>query len=359
MPVFEVRPDMHANAALPTFRHGHATANGRLVLSVILLIAVGAFGCWLVGARSLEVGTDTSTYATFFERFDQGPIDTRMEPGFVFISYLLSRLHLGVQGYQTALFGFLLLTVCVSARRYFNYLDAKRGYLNLLSASLMLLFLSPMFVNASINTVRQGLSALLVFAALLSFQQRKWWLFIVYGVVATSMHLSSLLYLAFAPALLLNARLLRYGAAFAFVLYCSGLSMTLVRALAPAAYSLVMTYAANPNYRSGVRIDFALFSIFWYALPLLLAPLLHQPYREKIKDSTAVYLVMLLPFYAIGWGSYSNRYLLPAFLSASLMLAAIMCYGRFALLRNSLLVSMGLVASCGVFYFYVTRVIII
>jgi hypothetical protein len=351
---------MGTGATFAPLRIGRpATANAGLVLSVLLLFVVAAFGCWLVGTRSLEIGTDTSTYAAFFERFDQGPVDTRMEPGFVFVSYLLSRLGLGVPGYQTALFALLLGIVCISARRYFDYLGATRGYLTFLSASLMLLFVSPMFVNASINAVRQGLAALLVFAALLSFQQRKWWLFVLYGALATSMHLSSVLYLAFAPALFLRADVLRYGAVLAFLMYCTGLSLVLVQSLVPALYTIVMTYTVNTNYRAGVRIDFAVFSVFWYALPLVLAPLVHAPVRDRIKDSTAVYLVMLLPFFAIGWGYYSNRYLLPAWLAVSLMLAAILCNARFAALRNPLLIRLGLLASCGAFYFYVTRVIVI
>ena len=43
--------------------------------------------------------------------------------------------------------------------------------------------------------------------------------------------------------------------------------MMLVRTAMPSLYDLVMTYTAEPDYRSGVRIDFAVFSIFWYALP--------------------------------------------------------------------------------------------
>lgn len=351
---------MTTRPVAPAPRYGSATtANAGFVLSLILLFAAAAFGCWVVGTRGLDIGTDTSTYAAFFERLGQGPFDTRLEPGFVFVSYLLSRIGLGVTGYQAALFALLLLTACLSTRRYFNYLGATHGYLTFLSASLMLLFLSPMFVNASINAVRQGLAALLVFAALLSFQQRRWVLFAVYGLVAASLHVSSLLYLAFAPALFMSARLLRYGAALAFALYCTGLSLLLVQALVPTLYTAVMTYTVNPEYRAGVRIDFAVFSLFWYALPLLLAPLVQPRFRERITDSTAVYLVMLLPFFAIGWGYYSNRYLLPAWLATSLIVAAILCHSRLAVLRNPLLIRLGLVAACGVFYFYVTRVILI
>ena len=343
--------------ALPG-RHDAPATHAGLVLSVLLLAAAAGFGCWVVGTRGLDIGTDTSVYAAFFEGLNR-PFVTRLEPGFVFISYVLNRLGLGVTGYQTALFALLLLIAAVAARRYSRYLGATHGYLTFLSASLMLLYLSPMFVNGSINAVRQGLASLLVFAALLSFQQRKWWQFALYGALASSLHLSSLLYLAFAPLLLVRSGVLHYAAALAFLMYCTGLTLILVRTLIPPLYNAVMTYTVNPEYRAGVRIDFAVFSIFWYALPLLLAPLVRSPYRERIKESTAVYLVMLLPFFAIGWGYYSNRYLLPAWLAVSLMIAAILCHSWIALLRNPLLIRMGLIAACPVFYYYVTNVIVI
>lgn len=346
------------SAALPA-RGKTGTTNAGIVLSLILLVLVGGFGCWVVGTRGLEIGTDTRTYAAFFESLTP-PFVTRMEPGFVFASYLLSRIGLDVTGYQTALFALLLAIIAASCRRYFSYLGGgTRGYLTFLSAALMLLYLSPMFVNASINAIRQGLAALLVFAALLSFQQRRWWSFLVYGTLASSLHLSSLLYMAFAPALFLSARVLRYAAAAAFLAYCTGLTQFLVRTLIPPLYQFVMTYTVDPDYKIGVRIEFAVFSIFWYALPLVLAPLVGAPYRERIKDSSAVYLVMLLPFFAIGWGYFSNRYLLPAWLATSLVLAAVLCFSRIAPLRNPLVIRLGLLCACPVFYYYVNNVILI
>lgn len=339
---------------------GNATqASARWMLSVLLLLGVGLFGCWLVGTRGLDVGTDTSVYATFFQGIDNGPITTRLEPGFVFVTYLLSKAGLDVTGYQAALFALMLVIVWVSSREYFRYLGGTHGYWTLLSASLMLLFISPMFVNATINAIRQGLAAPLVFAALLSFQRRKWWRFALYGALSTSLHLSALLYLACAPVLLANTRVLRYVAVAAVLVYSSGLSMLLVRALLPELYVFVMQYSANPDYQSGTRIDFAVFSFFWYALPLLLLPLVRRPFAERISASTSVYLVMLLPFFAVGWGSYSNRYLLPAWLAVSLILAAVLWQNRSAVLRNPLLIRLGLIASCGVYYFYVTHKILI
>ncbi len=76
-------------------------------------------------------------------------------------------------------------------------------------------------------------------------------------------------------------------------------------------------------------------------------------------DSTSVYLVMSLPFFIIGWGFFSNRYLLPAWLAISMILAAVLCHARIAPLRNPLLIRIGLLASCAVFYVYVSRGIVI
>jgi hypothetical protein len=103
-----------------------------------------------------------------------------------------------------------------------------------------------------------------------------------------------------------------------------------------------MDYSLSATYRSGIRIDFAVFSIFWYLLPLLMSGLVREPFSTRIKDSTAVYMVMLLPFFVLGWGNFSNRYLLPAYLATSLIVAAIFCHSRISLLRNPLLLRGGL-----------------
>lgn len=347
-------------ATLPLPHHPHApgAVAGRW-LGVVVLLAVGVFGCWLVGGRPLEIGTDTETYAGFFEGLDRGLPETRLEPGFVYLSYALRTLGLGVQGYQAALFALLLLAVALAVRVHHRPLASTQAYPTLLCASLMLLFVSPMFANASINAIRQGLAAPLVFAALLSFQQRRWPGFVALGVLATSLHFSSLLYLACAPALLLRPNLLRALAALAFLAYVAGLSMKAVGAAAPSLYATVMEYTANPNYRAGVRIDFAVFTIFWYLLVLAVSPWVQATARRQVLDSASVYLVMVLPFFAIGWGYFSNRYLLPGWLAVSLILAAVCCHSRVAPLRHPLVIGAGLIASCGVFYVYVSRGIVV
>ena len=227
---------------LQTSRRSQGEAMARWWLGMILLGGVALFACWLVGTRPLDIGSDTETYAGFFENLVQGMPETRLEPGFVYLSYALYKLGLGVTGYQFALFGLLLAMVALAVRRYRFYLETPVSWQTLLCASLMLLFISPMFTNASINAIRQGLAAPLVFVALLGFHRRRWGTFALAGALAASLHLSSAMYLACAPALLLSTRWLRVVAAGAFLAYVSGISMLAVRAGAPGFYDVVMEY---------------------------------------------------------------------------------------------------------------------
>lgn len=359
-----VVPVRALHAAPPPHVRNAGEVQAKRWLGLLLILVVALFGCWLVGSRSIETGSDTETYANFFDSLSGGLPETRLEPGFVYLSYVLHKLGLNLFGYQMALFACLLLGVGVATRYYRRYLNTPANgitvsWQTLYCASLMLLFISPMFTNAAINALRQGLAAPLVFAALLAFHQRRWGGFLLWGAVATSLHLSSVMYLLCAPALLLSTGWLRVVAVLSFGLYVSGGSMMLVRAASPAFYDLVMEYTANSLYRSGVRVDFAVFTAFWYLLVQLLAPLVQAPMRQRVLDSASVYLVMVLPFFMIGWGFFSNRYLLPGWLAVSMILAAVLCHARIAPLRNPLVLRCGLLASCLVLYVLVSRGLVI
>jgi hypothetical protein len=346
------------NQAIP-YAGSPENANARIMLSLMLIAAACLFADALVGFRGIDVGTDTGVYASVFHAMRDGFIATRFEPGFLLITRALSATGMSLAGYQCVLFLILMGTAVAATHRYYSYLDGNSDYLTFLIASLMFLFLSPVLMNASINAVRQGLASLLVFAALVAFYQRQWRAFAVYAVLSTSFHYSSLVYLLFSPALLLKPRTLRFLGIAAFLAYCSGLTMLLVRVLLPPAYNVIMAYDASGASKTGVRIDFAVFSIFWYLLPFALSRLIQQPVRERLIRGTAIYIVLLLPFFVAGWGSFSNRYLFPGWLSMSVMIAAIFCNGRTPLLRDPLVLRCGLVASCGVFYYYITHMVIL
>lgn len=336
-----------------------SAANARAVLTALLLVAVCVVAGTAVSVRSIEVGSDTHVYAWVFLAMRDAWINTRFEPGFSGLTRLASATGMSLVGYQATLFGVLMAGALLAARRYFDYLRSNRDFLTFLCAVVLCLLVSPMFVNASINAVRQGLAAPLVFAAMLSFHHRHWRAFVLTGAVASSLHYSSLIYLAFAPVLLLNLRTQRIIAAVAFLAYCSGLSMALFRMGVPAVYSAVMSYSSGATYRAGVRLDFAVFSLFWYVLPFLLSRLIREPFDERIKQSAAVYMAMVLPFLAVGWGNYSNRFLLVPWVAVSFMVAAMLCHARTPLLRDPLLLRVAMLPACGIFWYYVTHLVLI
>ncbi|UGB46051.1 EpsG family protein [Frateuria edaphi] len=333
--------------------------NARVLLGLMLVAAVIVVVTFAVATRG-NIGTDTSVYASFFESLQHhGETDSRFEPVFYYLSVILAATGMSFTGYEGVMFLVMMGTALVATRRYHTFLESETGYTTFLAASLLFLFISPVMSNATINVMRQGLSSLLVFTALLAFYQRQWRAFILWGLLATGFHYSALLYLFFAPVLLLNTKLLRVAGILAFLAYCSGVTMVLVRALVPAVYTMVMAYDAGSSYKAGVRLDFAVFSLFWYVLPWVVAPFVREPVRERINQSTAIYLVLMLPFFAVGWGNFSNRYLLPAWLSVSLILAAICCDSRLSPLRNPVVLRMGLVGAGGVFCYYVTHGVVL
>jgi len=332
-----------------------SNTNARVMLGFMLVLAVVVIVDFVVANRG-DIGTDTSQYAGFYETLTQrGAVPSRFEPVFYYLSVALAATRMSFVGYLSVMFLVMMGTVLVATRRYHDYLDSDTRYSTFLVAAVLFLFISPVMTNATINVMRQGLASLLVFTALLAFYQRQWRAFVLWALLATGFHYSSLLYLFFAPVLLLKPKLQRIAGIAAFLAYCSGLTMILVRVLVPGVYTMVMAYDASSTFRAGVRLDFAAFSLFWYVLPFMVAPLVREPVRERINRSTAIYLVLMLPFFAVGWGNFSNRYLLPAWLAVSIFLAAICCDSRFSPLRNPVVLRMGMVGACGVFCYYVTH----
>jgi hypothetical protein len=330
-----------------------AAANAWVVLGGSALVLAGLVALCSVAWRAPWQGTDTPIYAAWYLSLRSGVVVTRFEPLFVLASRLSSAAGLGVSAWQGLLFLLLAGGGAVATRAYARDLGSTAN--KLLPAATMFLLLSPVFVNASINATRQGLAAFPIIAALLAFQGRRWVAFVVWSAVATGFHYSALLYIALAPVLLLPPRWLQGVAALAFAAYAAGLTMIATRILSPSAYAAVMAYGPYAVYRAGVRLDFAVFTLFWYGLPMLVARSVREPWAGRIVDLQGVYLVLVLPFLLVGWGNYSNRFLLPAWLFASLVVAALCVHSRLPLLRHPVVIGLGLLMSAGVFAFYISQ----
>ncbi|WP_221250094.1 EpsG family protein [Desulfuromonas versatilis] len=330
------------------------------VAGLALLLVGVAFCCSTVALRPLNIGTDTQAYANFFYHVDKyGIVNTRLEPGYVAFARIVSYLGFDLVGMQALTFLLLITIIVYSATEYWKYLGSFNSKLMFLTASFGFFFLSPMFVNASINAIRQGLASLLIFTALLSFSRRQWLKFAVLSFAAIGFHYSSVIYIVFSPMLLLRQRGLHLVFVFFFILYCLGLTEEMVKFVSPFVYSQVMDYKYGSQYNAGVRLDFAFFSIFWYIIASFSLFFVRKSVKEKLVVTISIYLTMLLPFFLVGFGNYSNRLLVPAWLSLSLLFGAIIYNCRVVIFRHPVYLWMFLCFSSVVFNYFVINEIII
>ncbi|WP_413738402.1 hypothetical protein, partial [Shewanella sp. BJSY2023SW001] len=73
-------------------------------------------------------------------------------------------------------------------------------------------------------------------------------------------------------------------------------------------------YDSFAEYKSGVRFDFAVFSLFPTLYLLFIKVTRVINISELTLSFYKIYSLLLIPFWFLGWGNYSNRYAMPAWL---------------------------------------------
>jgi len=107
--------------------------------------------------------------------------------------------------------------------------------------------------------------------------------------------------------------------------------------------SFALNYGAEAEYKTGVRLDFLLFS--WLAITPILPAALGRPTYNAVPHLAAkvlnIYLVLLIPFLLLGYKAFSDRYALPAWLFLSVVMAYV-AVGSKTLRRHRLVAVPGL-----------------
>nr|WP_298138152.1 EpsG family protein [uncultured Pseudomonas sp.] len=322
-----------------------------LFLLIVLLAATA-----VVGLRDLSIGTDTLNYASNFLSVQScNCFPGRLEPGFQVFTWLLGLTGLGT-GFYFFSISLLIFVVAYSLSR-------KIG--NLLGGSdieqwkvrywiLIFLFVSPFFVSANINTVRQGLASLFVFFAMFSLIEHKWRSFCFYSILGISFHYFSSVLVLLSLMLFFPLYLLLMVTVVLSVVYGFGFSEAIVKFVSDQTgfgiYSFIVDYVAGAEYRSGVRLDFLMFSWFWMVLFLVGSIFLVEPERRHgFRILIKIYLVLLIPFLLFGFGNYSNRYVYTAWLFLSIAMGGLVGSLRFSLVGSRLILPVLLLASCLIF----------
>lgn len=279
------------------------------------------FLSYIIGNRELSVGTDTQTYANKFIRGVACKCMGDSEIGFETFLYPMYLLSFSPGLIFTILSFFIFLILFFISFKMVNGLkDNKasnlylsyRDYIALFSLFLMI----PIVLQIHINAIRQGVSALFLlvsFLYVLEGDKKKSFYCILLSV---SFHYSAALILPlFVLFYYFNYRLIVVYLISIFVfmvlsaVYLLGFSEGVIKLLSEAFYlpvwKMVNEYGALSLYKTGVRYDF-----YFFSLVLMLPIFLYSIFSNTAKIYFSFLVICMVPFLLLGWGAYSNRYLL-------------------------------------------------
>lgn len=329
-------------------------------LFATLVLVIFIFLAFLTGVRDASTGTDTEVYSAIYAEIQKcNCLVDGIEPAFgafaLLVGYLGSPVSIFFALVAAAQF-FLIFFLCVTVRR-FAYQDAKGEVFQLLAFSFVLA--SPFFLNAQVNVIRQGLSAPLTLLSAIYFLQRRNWAALVFGGVAMGMHYSSALFLIFFPLLRVSKKSIYIFFAALVLAYISGLTEGAVRFFSDLfglpIYAFFQDYGADTDYRRGVRYDFLIFSLFPIALSSFMKFAFKSSlFTSRIDSLERIYLLFLMPFLMVGWGGFSDRYLLNAWLFFPILIA--MVAARFISAKGVIFMFGMVLASAGIYAYALGKI---
>lgn len=281
----------------------------------LVLLALAAYA----GFRGIDVGADTPSYARHYQEQASCMCIGDYEIGFELLSLpaavLLPSQGLYFSYISAAIFflSFYAMSLIIDRNRLAGkdsgfYLFAFLGLIGIF-------LINPLYQQAHINAIRHGLSAMAVVIFVIHRVLGKTKPSLIWGVLAVSFHWSALMYVP----LVALVKFSRIGLVFLFlvwnvlvVLYLLGTTDDIVLAVSPQLHTFVYEYGVNAlgRYRAGVRVDFALFTYVLVIGSVLLARARVFTDSILLKTLPWVGMVTTIPFYVLGWGFFSNRYLL-------------------------------------------------
>lgn len=311
----------------------------KIALFIPAVIFLQIFLSLFMGYRDLSIGTDTYRYAEYYQALnDCLTLCGEHEIGFQIFGYIFAYTEQTVATYffGISLFIFLMLNI-VSLKfvTIFNLtFEQNRDYCLFLLLIFFIFLLSPFFVSAHINAIRQGIASFFVYLSLLFFITKNWKLFLFSALIASSFHHTASMYLAFSPLLLLTLNRLILIVVLLTISYLSGISEFLLHYLSDMTglgiYEKVINYQSHVTYQRGIRWDFTLFSLFLALIPYLIYRyLVIDKFKDGLVAALKIYLLLLIPFFLLGYAAFSDRFLYTAWLYLPFLAAATLISARY------------------------------
>lgn len=295
--------------------------NSYLPLFIIFSILVSI----LIGIRSYDIGRDTELYVNHFSksRFDDNFLNG-FELGFEFLMFTIAKLGGSVEFFFFVV-AFIVTLVYLLFFNKITYNSKKNKRVNLYDFSIFftLLLMSNWYLTLTTNGIRQGISIAILYLALyfLVFLKNKW-KFLIFYILATSFHYSSLVLFPFLILLRLKTRYIFFLWVIFGFFYVIGLNEQLIlltsNKLNLPLYEFIKLYSLEKNQLPGTGLYegfnslFFIYTIFWPILLFLIIKVFNSKYfnhqKESIMKILSCYLILCLPYFIFGFGPFSNRY---------------------------------------------------
>lgn len=276
------------------------TLSGQGLITYIVYFMLFILYSLLVGYRGVDVGTDTITYMKLFEIFEYNKAISRSyEPGFIQYMLFIKSFSSDPRILIVSINVFISIFFCVSGLLLF-----KRNHILLYA---ILLLSSPFYFALSTNALRQGMAVSLCFfffAIMLRAKYSSIYLAVT-AFLVTLIHVPSLVSMLLQ---IKQIRRLRAGifwvSAIFLGLFTNSYSSVLSNLFGNTKYVVYFNQSSDV-FRTGLRIDFLIFSAIAAIVPILLDKksfhnTLHLPivYSAYFIINGIGMILNFLPFYS-------------------------------------------------------------
>jgi len=305
----------------------HSIYMKSFVTAIVVIFSI------LVGFRDKSIGTDTTEYTNWYIAVSNGQqIET--EPLYLALMNFFTLINLDIEIF----FSFTVLLTSYLILKSSNLLNLRLNTYNtplkLFTYSWFSLILSPVFYSVILNGIRQGIATGFLFLAWALLLRNKKLLASLACIFAVAFHQASIVFIP--PLLLfrLPPSIIFSLICFLSSLYAFNLSEDLIKNISIFSnidiYDKIISYGKGASYKSGVRLDFLLFSLSAGCLLNIIARFtIVKHYKQEYFRIIQYYWLSLIPFTLFGFGAYSNRLLIPSWLFLSIAFALCIVSSKF------------------------------
>lgn len=269
----------------------------------------------LVGFRGENIGTDTHSYIAYYNIILNGDNSRISELFFEFIAKVAvyfsfeHEIFLSLVSF-ISLATYIFFITKVSKVLKFDFKYKKNLFIYFTFAISLLSFI---FWNTQINVIRSGLAIPFLFLSLYYLYSLDFYRFLLFFILTVLSHLSTFIFLPFMILFYFKNSIIMWMYFILSIAYLSGLMEKAFYSLGAIFYQLefLIYYLNNATrestYQSGVRLDFFIFTTFFYLI------LFHLQKKDKEIDLIfKIYSILIYPFLFLGFINYSDRLLLAA-----------------------------------------------